>query len=312
MNQQKVSQFYYKNNRLQQIRGFCNTVTYGSLAKAAKILNLAQSSISLQIKTLERDLNTSLIKRNKKNTKRFELTDDGKILYEMGLKLVKDSDELCDKFLLKSSRYHNSVLKIAGHHSVFSILIPKALKIIKVSNPDLRLQLSYLTRQEAFDQIEKGEIDVAIYPMEDLDLIHKKLNYQKVLPYKPALILPIGHPLAKIPDKKITFEEIGKYNYIHTGNYAISDIMKYNIASKVLKSDIELNYGSWDVLKSLVSVGLGVTIFHEDYCKDSRDIVIKKVHHLSPNIAYYAIFKNGVSLKELAFNLVEAIISQNL
>ncbi len=73
MNQQKLSQFYYKNNRLQQIRGFCNTVTYGSLAKAAKILNLTQSSISLQIKTLERDLNTSLIKRNKKNTKRFEL-----------------------------------------------------------------------------------------------------------------------------------------------------------------------------------------------------------------------------------------------
>jgi DNA-binding transcriptional LysR family regulator len=307
----KIPQFYYKNNRLQQIRGFCNAVTYGSLAKAAKIMNLSPASISLQIKTLERDLGTTLLNRSKKNAKRFELTEDGKILYEMGIDVVNGADGLCDKFLLRSAKHHNSVLRIAGHHSVFSILIPKALKNTKNQNPELKLQLSYLTRQDACDQIERGEIDVAIYPMEDLDLIQKNLRYQKVSNYKPALITPLGHPLIKIPDKKITFEEIGKYNYIHTGNYTISDIMKYNIASKVLKSDIELNHGSWDILKSLVSAGLGVTIFHEDYCKDSKDIAIKKVRHLSPNIAYYAIFKGNAQPKKLVSDLVETIISEN-
>ncbi len=307
----KIPQFYYKNNRLQQIRGFCNTVTYGSLSKAAKIMNLTQSSISLQIKTLERDLDTSLIKRSKKNTKRFELTEDGKILYEMGIEVVNGADELCDKFLLKSSRYHNGVLRIAGHHSVFSILIPKALRKAKDLYPDLKIHLSYLTRQEACDQIEKGEIDVAIYPLEDLTLIQKNLSYQKISDYKPALITPIGHPLSLVPDKKITFEEIGKYNYIHTGSYAISDIMKYNIASKVLNSDIDLNHGSWDILKALVAAGLGVTIFHEDYCKASKDIAIKKVRHLSPNIAYYAIFKGNMQPKKLVSDLIETIIAQN-
>lgn len=308
----KIPQFYYKNNRLQQIRGFCNTVTYGSLSKAANIMHLGQSSISLQIKTLERDLETKLLKRSKKNTKSFELTEDGKIFYEMALQIVSGADEICDKFLLKSTKYHDNFLKIAGHHSVFSILIPKALKLIKNSNSDLKLQLSYLTRQEACEKIEKGEIDIAIYPIEDATLIHKNLKYQKIANYKPALIIPIDHPLTKIPDKEITFEEIGKYNYIHTGSYAISDIMKYNIASKVLKSDIELNHGSWDILKSLVSAGLGVTIFHEDYCKDSHNIVIKKVPHLSPNIAYYAIFKNGVQLKKVVEDLINKAISQNL
>ncbi len=308
----KVPQFYYKNNRLQQIRGFCNAVMCGSMTKAGETMGLTQSTVSLQIRTLERDLKKKLLHRNKSSAKRFSLTEDGKIFYEMAVSVLNAADGICEKFFLQSSNHHNSVLKIAGHHSVFSILIPQALKSVKVENPDLRLQLSYLTRQEACDQIEKGEIDVAIYPMEDLELIQKNLTYQKVSPYKPALIMPLGHPLTKIPDKKITFEEIGKYNYIHTGNYAISDIMKYNIASKVLKSDIELNHGSWDILKSLVSAGLGVTIFHEDYCKDSKDIAIKKVRHLSPNIAYYAIFKDGVQPKKLVSNLVETVISQNL
>ena len=309
MDHHKISQFYYKNNRLQQIRGFCNTVTYESLIKASTVMNLSVSSISLQIKTLERDLNTKLLKRNTKNTKKFELTEDGKILYEMGLRIVNDSEELCNKFLLRSSDYHNNILKIAGHHSVFSIIIPKVLKNLKINNPNLQLQLSYLTRQEAFNQVEKCEIDVAIYPIEDLQLIQPSLDYQKISTYKPALITELGHPLTKIPDKKITFEEIGKYNYIHTGNYAIFDIMKYNIASKVLKSDIELNNGSWDILKSLVSAGLGVTIFHEDYCKNSKDVAIKKVPHLSPNIAYYAVFRGGIKPKKLVSDLLERLIS---
>lgn len=306
----KLPQFYYKNNRLQQIRGFCNTVTYGSLSKAASVMNLSQSSVSLQIKSLERDLNTKLLIRNKKNGKKFDLTADGKIFYEMSYPILNGADDLCDKFFLKSERYNDNFLKIAGHHSVFSILIPTAIKKIKEADPDIKLQLSYLTKQEAFCQIEKGDIDVAVYPMEDLDLMPKSLDYQKIADYKPALITPLKHPLSLIPDRKITFEEIGKYNYIHTGNYAISDIMKYNIASKVLQSDIELNHGSWDILKSLVSAGLGVTIFHEDYCRDCKDVAIKKVGHLSPKIAYYAIFKNGSRPKKLVGDLINLVSSK--
>jgi len=308
----KVSQFYYKNNRLQQIRGFCNAVMCGSMTKAGQNLGLSQSTISLQIRSLERDLNKKLLNRGQANSKKLSLTDDGKIFYEMAITVLNAADGICEKFFLKSSKHHDNVLKIAGHHSVFSILLPPALKNLKNRHPDLHIQLSYLTRLEACDQIEKGEIDVAIYPMEDLELIQKNFTYQKVSSYRPALITPLGHPLAKIPDQKITFEAIGKYNYIHTGNYAISDIMKYNIASGVLKSDIELNHGSWDILRSLVSAGLGVTIFHEDYCKDATDLEIKKVYHLSPHIAYYAIFRGGIAPKKLVNKLIDNVISQNL
>lgn len=308
----KIPQFYYKNNRLQQIRGFCNTVMCGSMTKAGEIMGLTQSTISLQIKTLERDLKKKLLLRDKKNSKRFSLTEDGKIFYDMSLPILNAADGICEKFFLKSAKHHESFINIAGHHSVFSLIIPEALQEIKNSNPDLKIQLSYLSSHEAFKQISEGEIDLAIYPVEDTGSLPRNLKFKKIASYKPALIIPLNHPLENVPDKDITFEEIGKYNYIHTGNYAISDIMKYNIASKVLKSDIELNHGSWDILKSLVSAGLGVTIFHEDYCKDSNKIVVKNVRHLSPDIAYYAIFKNRSLPKKIVSDLVEAVISQNL
>jgi len=48
-------QFYYKKNRLQQLKGFYYTVRYGSPSKAAVKMNLVQSSLTMQIQSLERD-----------------------------------------------------------------------------------------------------------------------------------------------------------------------------------------------------------------------------------------------------------------
>lgn len=300
-----MSQIYYKNNRLQQIRGFCNTILCGSVTKAAEVMNLSQSSVSLQIMALERDLGKTLLKRNKRGSKKFEITEDGKLFYEMALPILNSTDDLCERFFLKSAKHHESFLKIAGHHSAFSIVLPNVLKKMKDGRKELKMELSYLPKQEAFSKLLDDKIDVAVYPLENTSLLPRGLDFQKICNYKPVLIAPLKHPLEKIPDKKITFEEIGKYNYIHTGNYAISDIMKYNIAASVLKSDIELNNGSWDVLKSLVKAGLGVTIFHGDYCKNDKDLIKKNVSHLSPHIAYYAIFKKGGKPKKLVSDLID-------
>ncbi len=60
-------QFNYKNNRFQQLKGFCNTIKTGSVSQAAKSMSLSQAAISLQIKSLERDLKLPLFERHKKN-----------------------------------------------------------------------------------------------------------------------------------------------------------------------------------------------------------------------------------------------------
>ncbi len=64
--QKTIQQFHYKNNRFQQLRGFCYTVQNGSMSKAAKKMKLSQGAVSLQIKALERDLGVSLFSRSGK------------------------------------------------------------------------------------------------------------------------------------------------------------------------------------------------------------------------------------------------------
>ena len=50
----------YKQNRLQQLRGFCLAARHQSMSKAAEAMLLSQPSVSLQIKALEHELGVEL------------------------------------------------------------------------------------------------------------------------------------------------------------------------------------------------------------------------------------------------------------
>ena len=54
----------YKQNRLQQLRGFCLAARTQNISKAAELMLLSQPSVSLQIKALERELGVQLFQRH--------------------------------------------------------------------------------------------------------------------------------------------------------------------------------------------------------------------------------------------------------
>src|SRR3972149_5537398 len=79
----------YKQNRLQQLRGFCYAARKKSISKAAEKMLLSQPSVSLQIKALEQELGTQLFERR---GPRIELTHDGHRLLELAGPLVDAID----------------------------------------------------------------------------------------------------------------------------------------------------------------------------------------------------------------------------
>ncbi len=100
-----IKQFYYKKNCLQQLKGFCNTVQLGNISKAAKKMGLNQSTVTIQIQSLERDLKTQLFDREKK---RMKLNQDGKIFYEMISCHINGIDSSYQKFISRTYAKINS------------------------------------------------------------------------------------------------------------------------------------------------------------------------------------------------------------
>ena len=100
---ESATRYYYKGNRLKQLRAFCYTVKFGTLTRAAEALFLSQPSVSLQLGALEAELGASLIERRRR---RVTLTPEGQILYELARPLVEgleSLDELGDLPLRRAS-----------------------------------------------------------------------------------------------------------------------------------------------------------------------------------------------------------------
>ncbi len=112
-----LKQFYYKKNRLQQLKGFYYTAMEGSVTKAAKKMYLSQSTITLQIQTLERDLKTEVFI---KGSRPLKLTGDGELLYDMASEHLKAIDELYEEFLLKKHKKKSLKISSSSHCDIIS------------------------------------------------------------------------------------------------------------------------------------------------------------------------------------------------
>ena len=198
--------FYYKKNRLQQIRGFCATVQCNcSIRKASTILGIEHGAVSLQIKSLEKDLNTKLFERNKSNN--MKLTKDGELFYQKAIIHLQGIDSLFEYFNsnLKSD-IENNVINIACDSITATYILPKYLNLFKNKNSNfdkIKINITIDTIEKSFKNLINNSIDIALFcylPIFDIPIeiqeenIHIYRNYvvngnDKTYNYNDTIIL---------------------------------------------------------------------------------------------------------------------------
>ena len=210
-----------RQNRLRQLRAFCNAAQTGSISKAAERLELSQPSISLQIQALEKELNTLLFERK---GPKILLTPAGKLLLEMGQPLVEGMDKLPDLFASRMGEVKSGTLDIASGESTLLYLLPKFVKLYNDRFPQINVRLHNVTGRDGMSKIREDTVDFAVGSMIDNleDLVYRPIFY-----YEPTLITPRDHPLAKL--EKPTLRDISPYGLIlpprHLSTWGIVDLV---------------------------------------------------------------------------------------
>jgi DNA-binding transcriptional LysR family regulator len=104
---------------LKSARIFLKVVELGSFSKAAKVLNMAPSSVTRAIDNLEHELKSELLKRS---TRQLLLTDKGHVFLEGASNLVSD----CDSLLMSmagSSKEPEGSLRISVFESFGRLIV---------------------------------------------------------------------------------------------------------------------------------------------------------------------------------------------
>lgn len=290
----------YKQNRLQQLRGFCHAAQLGSVSKAAERLFLSQPSVTLQIQALERELKAELFERR---GPKISLTPEGKVLYDLAQPMVSAIDSLHESFDAKRGIVEGGRLDIAAGESTLLYILPEFVRRFAEAYPAVELKLHNVTGRDGLAMVRADEVDFAVGPFpegaEDID-------YREYFSSNPMLITPRNHPLAK--KKKVRLADVAPYPLIlpprHLATWRVVDVV---FDKHKLKYHVKLEAGGWEVIKKYVALGLGISIVASICLTGTEDLEAISLSRYFPRRAYGVVLRKGKFLTPQAERFLEIL-----
>ena len=141
---------------LVALRSFVAVVDSGGVTRAAGLLNLTQSAVSMQLKRLEESLNLGLFARA---ARKLTLTPEGEQLIGFARKMLSLNDEALAR--LTSSAYEGEI-RLGVPHDIVYPAIPGILKRLSGQFPRMRINLVSSFTILLKEQFQRGELDLIL------------------------------------------------------------------------------------------------------------------------------------------------------
>ncbi|WP_354679311.1 LysR substrate-binding domain-containing protein, partial [Cupriavidus plantarum] len=138
------------------LRAFALVVETGTLAEAARRLNVTPAAVSQQIQVLERQLGTTLLGRAGRTV---APTASGRRLAERCVGLLGQVDEL-RAWVNQAEELKE--LRIGTINTALHSLLPDALARFTHAHPDVSVHIRSATSAELFDAVKQLELDAAV------------------------------------------------------------------------------------------------------------------------------------------------------
>jgi DNA-binding transcriptional LysR family regulator len=235
-----------------QVRGFVTVASTGSFTRAAEVLHLSQPALTTRIRQLEEALDLRLFDRN---TRSVELTDVGRELLPIFLRLVSDLEGA-----VVNAREHakraNGIIRFACLPSCAATLVPDLISRFQAERPEASFVVEDAINARVRTLVREGHVDFGIcaYEGEEPDLLFEDLFEDNL-----QLVYPPGHPLAERPRIGVV-ELMGHPLILMNRGSSVRQVVDEAFAASGLTAApaCEVTYMSTAV--ALVTAGLGVAI----------------------------------------------------
>jgi len=176
--------------RLTQIEEFLAIAEAGSIRAAARARGLSQPAVTKNIRALEQELGTALIRRSAHGV---ELTSSGR-LFLTRARIISQELQRSRHELAHSGMSRN--VTIGSAPGVAAALLPQALTRLRRSSPDIEVRVVEAMPHASLARLRDGSVDFAMGPLlqrpAPADLVATPLIKVEI-----AIVVRRGHPLAK-------------------------------------------------------------------------------------------------------------------
>lgn len=287
-------------DRLKQLRAFCAAARTQSMSRAAEQLGLSQPSISLHIRALESALGVRLFERH---GPRIQLSAEGLQLYELARPLVEGIDALPEVFEERRRALHRGEIAIAAGESTILYLLPEVIAEFRRRYPDIRIHLHNVTGRDGLAMLRAREVDLAVGSMLE---VPADIDYRPLFDYAPALIMPLGHPLAG--PEPVTLEAISPYGLILPPRRLTTwRLIDWIFQQHKVPYRVDMEVGGWEVIKRYVALGMGISIVTSICLSGQNRLAMKDLSAFFPSRSYGLVRYRPAPLSAAAARFVEVL-----
>ncbi|OKI02488.1 LysR family transcriptional regulator [Streptomyces sp. CB02923] len=252
------------------LRTFTALARTGSFTAAAAELHLAQSTVTVQIRALEKDLRVRL----------FDRLPTGAVLTETGARLLERAHHVLDaedrlRYEAHSAAPVAGSVTIGASESLCAYRLPLAVAALSRGLPTVGIHMrAVVTPAEAAEQLRAGRIDFALLLESDIDVPHLEAE---VIGHEPlALVAASGHPLAPAgaaqerltSRERLTSQEqlasqeqlSGQDFFLLEEGCSYSDAFARHLLAMPGKPPRMTRFGSIEAVRACVEAGLGLAL----------------------------------------------------
>lgn len=289
----------------QQLRAVHEAIRRGfNLTETADVLHASQSAISRQIRELEDELGVDVFQRHGKRL--IGLTEPGREIAQIIERILKDRDSL-KKASDEYRKLAHGTLSVAATHAQVRYRLTDAVMAFRDAYPQVHLSLQQTHPIHIAELLKSGAVDLGLLP-DGLPRAPELVAF-KAYSWGHRFVVPKGHPLLDIPMPGL--DEIARYPIITFEQGMVGrQRVDHAFRSRGLEPDIVISAADSDVIKTYVSLGLGVGIIAERSFDPETDhkLVCLNTSRLIAPITTSVVLRRGTYLRSYMVAFIQSLV----
>lgn len=176
-----------------ELRAFCAAATLGSIAEAARAMNVSQPAMSKRLRVLESVAGTELFERSSRGV---TLTPAGVQLYSAARRLLHSADSV--QALIKSPP--TIPVRIASSPTIAELRLPSVLTELASREQGLTAELISANSELVRELVRESRSDLGIVSLDPYALLADGLEERIVWRDELVLVVPPGHPWEELDE----------------------------------------------------------------------------------------------------------------
>jgi DNA-binding transcriptional LysR family regulator len=247
----------YKGLQLSQLRNFCVVAQHGNFTAAAQVLGVSVPAVWQQVRALEREVATPLLRRNGRSV---SLTAEGKLLFDLIQPHVNGLDSLVKQFQQRRGQIPQK-LSVATTAYLASYHLAEPVREFVAAFPNARLGLVTGISAEPIEILARHQADLGVAAYELDEPRVATLEYEDLFPIDFTLLTTPDHPLSR--KRKVTPQDLVRYPLIVPPARSYAYRMTERLFRRhglIDRMEIVMECRSTDLILNYVSLGLGIAV----------------------------------------------------